>query len=105
MQRGLGRLAALARARGFAADDERPVFHLLPENVPVFHLWGEVQGQWVHGMAGPTGFNWSSLREHPAIARIPRGRRKQLLAGLADMEGAWLAERARIAAQKRDQPC
>lgn len=82
---------------------ERPEFHLLPCNVPVFHLWGHVQTQWVHGMSGPTGFNWQSLREHPAVQRIPRGRRAGLLEGLADMEVAWLAERARLAEEQRNQ--
>lgn len=84
---------------------QRPEFHLLRCNLPVLRLWGLVQTQWVHGMAGPTGFNWPSLRSHPAVARIPRGRREALLEGLADMEGAWLAERARIAAEKRNQAC
>lgn len=100
--RGIERLAAIARQRGAAVDGRLP-FYLHPENVPVFRLWGQVQTQWVHGMAGPTGFNWPSLREHPAVVRIPRRRREQLLAGLAHMEGAWIAERARIAAAQRDQ--
>jgi hypothetical protein len=85
--------------------DIRPEFHLLPENVPVLQLWGAVQTQWVHGMSGPTGLNWNSLRQHPAVACIPRGRREGLLQGLADMESAWLAERARIASEKHNQAC
>lgn len=92
------------RERGGAADAQQEFF-LLPENVPVLRLWGQVQGQWLHGMAGPTGLAWAGVRAHPAVARIPRGRRRRLLAGLAEMEGAWLAERGRIAAQKRNQPC
>ena len=89
------------RAAGVVA--ERLEFHLLPCNVPVFHLWCQLQTQWVHGMAGPTGFNWQSLREHPAVQRIPRGRRADLLDGIADMEAAWLSERARIAEAQRNQ--
>lgn len=92
------------RQRG-AEPAARPEFHLLPENVPVLRLWGAVQSQWTHGMAGPTGFAWHSIREHPAVQRIPRGRRAALLAGLAEMETAWLSERARIAAEKRNQAC
>lgn len=107
MRRGVDRLAALVRARaavdgGDGSDgSNRPEFHLLPENVPVFRLWGRLQTQWVHGMAGPTGFSWASLRAHPAVTQLPRRRREALLQGIADMEGAWLAERGRIAAEKR----
>lgn len=69
----------------------------------MLRLWGRVQSQWVHGMAGPTGFNWVSLRQHPAVTSVPKCRREKLLQGLAEMEAAWLIERNRIAAEKRSQ--
>lgn len=92
------------RQRGGVVDG-RQEFCLLPENVPVLRLWGDLQSQWVHGMSGPTGFNWASVREHPSVGCIPRRRRARYLDGIAEMEGAWLAERARIAADKVNQHC
>lgn len=86
-----------------AAPTAKRVFWLFPENLPVLRLWGQVQSQWVHGMAGPTGFNWPSVRQHPAVCCIPRARRERALQGLAEMEAAWLTERNRIAAEKRSQ--
>lgn len=91
---GLARLAALARERGAPAA-ERLEFCLLPEHVPVLQLWGELQTQWTHGPQGPTGFNWASLRAHPAVGQLPRAQRPELLDGIATMERAWLGERAR----------
>lgn len=90
-----------SRAAGQQA--QRPEFHLLPENVPVFQLWGQVQTQWRHGHAGPTGFDWQSLRQSPAVCRLPRRKRGGLLQGLEVMEQAWLQERARLAEQERAQ--
>lgn len=101
----LDALSAALSSRRVARPIGQKLFYLLPENVPVLSLWWQVQTQWVHGMAGPTGFNWPSLRQHPVVVRIPRHRRERLLSGLADMEEAWLAERARIAEEKsKEQP-
>lgn len=104
MRRGVDRLAAIVRARGVEQEGVCE-FHLLPDNVPVFRLWGQLQTQWMHGMAGPTGLNWQSLRQHPDVTRIAQGRRERLLQGVAEMECAWLAERGRIAAEKRNESC
>lgn len=100
--KGFARLGALARARS-AAPVERPEFHLLPDNVPVFQLWGEVQSQWAHGPMGPTGFNWHSLRAHPAVRRVPAAQREDLLQGVADMESAWLGARAAVLKARADE--
>ncbi|MCV2423408.1 DUF1799 domain-containing protein [Paucibacter sp. DJ4R-1] len=93
--RGLDRLAALARQRGAPAA-QKPEFCLLTENLPVLQLWGELQTQWAHGPMGPTGFNWASLRAHPATGQVPRAQRAEVLGGIATMERAWLTERARL---------
>lgn len=100
--KGFARLGQLARARS-VAPVERPEFHLLPDNVPVFQLWGEVQSQWVHGPMGPTGFSWHSLRAHPAVRRIAAAQREDVLQGIADMESAWLTARAAVLKARADE--
>ena len=66
-----------------------------------------MQSQWVHGHNGPTGLNWASLRAHPAVREglraLEAGEREARLHGLAVMEQAWLAERARISAEQARQ--
>lgn len=103
---GLDRLAALAQQRQLESrppDDLRRAFALWPEHLPILQLWTRVQTQWRQGFQGPTGFDWASLRAHPACASAPPEHREDWLAGLAVMEQAWLAERARLAEQQRKQ--
>ncbi len=76
-------------------------FHLLPENVPVLLLWGDLQSCWAHGFSGPVGFRWTDVRSHPASRRIPRADREEVLEGIAVMERAWLGQRAEMAEQER----
>lgn len=93
------------RSRGVADQlDARPAFHLHPANLPVLRLWGPLQSQWRHGMAGPTGLDWQGVRAHPAVVCTPRRLRERHLAGIAAMEQAWLAEHARRAAEQRELP-
>lgn len=91
----MARLAALAAQQPRV--DVRPEFRLWPEHLPAFGLWCAIQTQWRVGMAGPTGLDWQGVRAHPATRALPRQQRESVLADVACMESAWLAERGRIA--------
>lgn len=91
----------MAAASSAAAPDLRLEFRLWPEHLAAFSLWCAVQTQWRTGMAGPTGLDWCGVRAHPASRALPRQQRERILADLACMEVAWLAERARIAQANR----
>lgn len=99
---GLARLAALAR-QGLIQTGSGEEFHLRPENAPVLALWGQVQTQWRHGMAGPTGLDYQGVRASPAFRRIDAADREDLFEGVCIMERAWLAKRAEINKQEREQ--
>lgn len=98
---GLARLTAMAAQRPAPEPDQRLEFRLWPEHLAVFVLWCSVRTQWRAGMSGPTGLDWCGVRAHPAARQLPRGERERVLADLACMEVAWLAERARLAQAKR----
>lgn len=94
---GLARLAALPPPKLQHED-----FHLLPENVPVLALWGAVQTQWRHGMAGPTGLDYQGVRASPAFRAVERKKREEVFEGLCIMERAWLTRRAEIDKAERE---
>lgn len=81
-----------------------PEFLLWRENAQALDLWWSLQSQWRISDGMATGLDWSSVRAVPAVVAL-RGRRRReaLLADIAVMEHAWLAERARIVAQRRQQ--
>jgi hypothetical protein len=59
-----------------------------------------VQTQWRHGYSGPTGLDYSGVRASPALRRVPRKQREELMQDLCVMEFAWLSERARVSEEK-----
>ncbi len=90
--------AALA-AFGLVLEGSIPVapeFHLLPDNVPAFDLFQQVQTQWRIGMAGPTGLDYAGVRASPAFHSIARRAREAMFAAVCIMERAWLEAAAEV---------
>jgi len=86
-------LQASAKAMGLlVAADEQPPLLLWPEHVPALRLFGEMQGQWRMGPAGPVALDRMAL---PDWARHG-GRRGATLRWMLDvMESEaleWVAE-------------
>lgn len=81
------------------ASQQRPaepeVFHLWPEHVAAFRLWQAVQTQFRWAAERPTGLDWQGVRAHPACWALPAEDRERVLADVAEIEPAWLAERNR----------
>lgn len=93
-----GAWALIAQQQACAGDGEPEgqVFHLWPENVPVYELWRSVQTQWFSSGFGPTGLNYPSIRAKPYFRSIGGARkRERLLSDVEFMEGVFLAERGR----------
>lgn len=93
------------------AKPELPVFHILPECVPVYLMWLAVQTQWqwaTDGMGSRrVGLSYPGVRAAPAFARLRGRQREAMLADLCVMESAWLNEDARqrrYQASKAQQP-
>lgn len=72
-------------------------FHLLPECVPVFALWQELQTQWRIGFAGPTGMDYSAVEAYMRMSHNPLRRDSTTIGYLRTMERAAL----KVFAEKR----
>lgn len=94
-------LAAFLRA---APKAQHLVFHLWPEHVQAFALFQSVQTQWRMGPVGPTGFDYASLRAHPAVRAWPHADRERLLGELAILESGFLDAAAAIRAAAVNAP-
>lgn len=97
--------AALA-AFGLVLEGSIPVapeFHLLPDNVPAFDLFQQVQTQWRIGFAGPTGLDYAGVRASPAFRRIRRRLRERTLDEICIMERAWLDAAAEVRAENEQR--
>lgn len=70
-------------------DDE---FWLWPENETAFQFWLSVQTQWVVGMAGPVGLNYSGVEMCMRMRRIKKNVQQQLFESIQVMEQAALEE-------------
>ncbi|MCU0963533.1 MAG: DUF1799 domain-containing protein [Burkholderiaceae bacterium] len=102
---------AAERARALAAfgmrlEDEAPAqelpgFHLLPECVPVFQLWRNVQTQWRVGMMGPTGLDYAGVEAYMRMARTQLRREADTIELLRAMEVATLKVYAERRAEAR----
>lgn len=78
---------------------QAPAFHLLPDNVEVFNLFNQVQTQWRHGMAGPTGLDYAGVRASPAFRSIASKEREPTFEAVCIMERAWLDAAAEVRAE------
>lgn len=67
-------------------------FWLWPENEEVFWVWLGLQTQWMVGMAGATGLNYSGVESDLRMLEIPRARRRQFYVSIKHMEHAALEE-------------
>ena len=78
--------------------EPEPVVHeyLWPCNVAIWDIWCDLQTQWRHGMAGPTGLDYAGVRASPAFRSIPRADREAILADVCVMERSWLSAAAEI---------
>lgn len=74
---------------------EPDVFYLLPEHLPAFALWLDIQTQWRVGMGGAAGLDYAGVRAAPAFRALPRSKRESAFAGVCIMERATLDEWAR----------
>lgn len=70
--------------------EDFPEFHLLPECVPMFMLWQEVQTQWRSGMGGPTGMDYSGVEAYMRMAHNSLRRDPETIHMLRGMERAAL---------------
>ncbi len=67
-------------------------FHLWPENVPTFNLWLSVQTQWVIGMNGRTGLDYSGVEVCMRLHQVRKKEQREIFVGLQAMEQASLDE-------------
>lgn len=67
-------------------------FHLWPENVPTFNLWLSVQTQWVIGMNGRTGLDYSGVEVCMRLHQVRKKEQRKIFVGLQAMEQASLDE-------------
>lgn len=75
---------------GLAVDDDE--FWLWPENEEAFWIWCSLQTQWVMGMAGPTGLNYSGVESFLRMRGVGKKKRHQLFGMILVMERAALDE-------------
>lgn len=68
--------------------------------MPVFRLFEAVQTQLRWADSRPTGLDWHGVRAHPSSWAIPEAQRERVLADLAVMEPAWMAERNRVITER-----
>jgi hypothetical protein len=78
-------------------DKDVPAFHLLPECVPLFGLWQEVQTQWRIGFAGPTGMDYGAVEAYMRMSHNPLRRDPTTIGYLRGMERAAM----KVFAEKR----
>ena len=77
------------------------VFHLWPENVPVWALWNACARQWNEGMEGRTGLNLPGVEIVMQRTRVPLRKRGRFWALLQSMEVAALDEWHKIREERR----
>jgi hypothetical protein len=70
-------------------DDE---FWLWPENEDAFWLWVSIQTQWVVGMTGRTGLNYSGIEAGMRMQGIRKNQQQRLFGLIQTMESAALQE-------------
>ena len=70
-------------------DDE---FWLWPESEDAFQLWLAIQTQWVVGMAGPVGLNYTGVETCMRMHGIKKSVQQQLFGSIQVMEQAALDE-------------
>lgn len=85
----------MAAAAAHRKPAEPDVFVLWPEHVEAFRVFQAVQTQFRWSDNRPTGLDWQSVRAHPACRAVRREDRERVLADVAEIEPAWLAERNR----------
>ena len=86
--------------------EPEPVVHeyLWPCNVAVWDIWCDLQSQWCHGMAGPTGLNYAGVRAHlDELGLAPGEERSAVYAGIRAAERATLEACAELAEQEQDR--
>jgi hypothetical protein len=69
---------------------EPPEFYLRTECVPLFSLWREVQTQWRHSFAGPSGLDYSGVEAYMRMSHNPLRRDPETIQMLRAMERATL---------------
>jgi hypothetical protein len=84
-------LAALGLECDDESDVDQEVFWLWPENEEVFWLWAGLQTQWVIGMAGATGLNYSGV-EVDLRMLVPKKKHRDYYLFIKNMEQAALDE-------------
>jgi hypothetical protein len=99
--------ASEERARAWAAfgyrleeeevGKEIPEFYLLPESIPIYRLWCDVQTQWRQSMNGDTGLDYSGVEAYMRMSQNPLRRSAETIHLLRVMESATL----RVAAERR----
>lgn len=97
-------LAAAWAAFGIRIEDEAqaddlPAFYLLPDCVPVFNLWCDVQTQWRLGFRGPSGMDYAAVEAYLRMSNSPLRRDPMTIQHLRGMESAALA----VFAAKREE--
>lgn len=70
-------------------DDE---FWLWPENETAFSIWLALQTQWLIGMTGPTGLNYSGVETCMRMRGYSKKVQQQLFGSIQVMEQAALEE-------------
>lgn len=89
--------AAFGVQREAPQDRDVLAFHLLPECVPVFQLWQQLQTQWRIGFAGPTGMDYGAVEAYLRMSHNPLRRDPTTIGYLRGMESAAL----KVFAEKR----
>lgn len=86
-------------ALGIFCEDETVVeddeFWLWPENEDVFWLWVSIQTQWVVGMAGRVGLDYSGVEACMRMRGIKKNQQQRIFALIQMMENAALDEWSR----------
>mgnify|MGYP000216858405 CR=1 FL=1 len=78
------------------------VAYLWPCNVAAWAVWCDLQSQWRHGMAGPTGLDYAGVRAHlDEMGLAPGQERSAIYAGIRAAERATLEARAELAEQEQ----
>ena len=65
--------------------------YLWPCNVPSWDLFQRLQSQWLVGMSGAVGLNYSGVESAMRLMDIKKGKRAKLFADIQVMERATLA--------------